>query len=202
VLNKDGSTYLGNVFIDLTSLFSFRCVAVGDSNLVDKTESSVASEPKAPIPATATVQSAAAADSSQSVADADNAQSATAADTAQPAAAADTAQPAADADTSQSAAAADTSQSVAAADTAQPTSVTDKKQKATDDGSSTGDRSTGEEEEETPKPRPGGKRHGRAECGVCGQIVTQVGEELFLTFLFFILFRTGSSWDWIRFDLH
>jgi hypothetical protein len=71
---------------------------------------------------------------------------------------------------------------VAADDAAQPVTVADKKQKVTDDGSSTGDRSTGEEEEEPPKPRPGGKRHGRAECGVCGQIVTQVRGEFFLTF--------------------
>ncbi len=169
VLNKDGSTFLGNVFIDLTSR-SFRCAAVGDSNLVDKTESAVASELKAPAPAAATVQSAAAADTSQAAA---------APGTSQAAAAADTVQPAPAADTSQSLGDADTSQSASAADAAQPAIVADKKQKSTDDGSSTGDRSTGEEEEETPKPRPGAKRHGRAECGVCGQIVTQVGGELF-----------------------
>ena len=45
---------------------------------------------------------------------------------------------------------------------------------APDDGSSTGERSTGEEEEGALKPQSGAKRHGRAECGVCGQIVTQV----------------------------
>jgi hypothetical protein len=169
VLNKGGITYLGNLFLDLTSLL-FRCVAVGDSNLVDKTESSVVSEHKAPTPAAATVQSAAAADTSQSSA---------AADTSQSAAAADTSQSAAAADTFQSAAATDTSQAAAAADAALSATAADEKQKATDDGSSTGDRSTGEEEEEQPKPRPGAKRHGRAECGVCGQIVTQVGGELF-----------------------
>jgi hypothetical protein len=191
------STYLGNVFIELTSL-SFCYVAVGDSNLVDKTESAVASEQKAPTPAAATFQSAAAADIVQSAADADNAQTAAAADTSQSAAAADTSQSVAAADTSQSVAAADASQSAAAADTAQPATAAAKKKKATDDGSSTGDRSTGEEEEETPKPRPGGKRHGRAECGVCGQIVTQVGgapESFFpdVSPFFYSVFGFGSG---------
>ena len=63
-----------------------------------------------------------------------------------------------------------------AADTPQSTVVgaREVQKAAPDDGSSTGERSTGEEEEGALKPQSGAKRHGRAECGVCGQIVTQV----------------------------